>query len=139
MSEMITPKEIWINVWKNSQEQIILLYPTQIPFNDSPTTNKKWKLNMSFKAFNPMIRPFPRGTQLYVAKHYSHYPYNLKEVITPEDNFDIDEIPNNDLDKDTTGTYFVVYNVPFSGLKRIPINNNNMDIFIYSSDIKYFK
>lgn len=133
---MITPKEIWINVWKNLQEQSVLLYPTQIPFPDSPTTNKKWKLNMSFKAFNPMIRPFPRGTQLYVAKHHSHYPYNLREVITPEDNFDIDEIPNSDLDKDTNGTYFVVYNVPFSGLKRIPIDDK---IIIYSSDIKYFK
>lgn len=136
---MKTPKEIWINVWKNSQkqEQMILLYPTQIPFSDSPTTNQKWYLDFSFKAFNPMIRPFPRGTQLFVAKHYLHYPYSLIEVVSPLDNYDIDEIPDSVLDKNTNGTYFVIYNTPYKGLKRVPLYDG---LYIYTDEIKkYFK
>lgn len=133
---MKTPTEIWINVWKNSDEQMILLYPTQQPFPDSPTTNRKWNISFSFKAFNPMVRPFPRGTQLFVAQHYLHFPYSLIKVISPQDNFDIDDIPNTDLYKNTNGTYFVIYNTPYSGLKRVPLYD---ELYIYSSEIKYFK
>lgn len=120
------PEEIWINVWKNIKypEELMLLYTNQLPFINSPTLNRDWVLSYSFKAINPMIRPFPEGTQLYLARHKSYHPYNLDAVETPIDNFEVGEY--------VKGTWFINYNSPYRGLEKLPFDNIN----IYSKKIE---
>ena len=128
-----TSLDIWINVWKNMNhpDRFLILYDNQIPFNDSPTSNLQWKLYFSFYVMNPMIRPFPDGTQLFVAIHSLGYPYNLVEVRSPWDNFEVDEIPpGGSLPFHNKGTYFVAYNVNYDNkMYKIPLQ----DVNIYST------
>jgi hypothetical protein len=107
------------NIWENRRDpsQTMILHEWQIPYDESPTTNRNWEIFFSFDAFNPLVQPYPVGTQLFRARHKSNYPYELIDVYPILDTFHVEE----------PGTYFVAYTAPINNSTKLPFQN----IYVY--------
>lgn len=114
---------ILLNIWRSVKDpnRYMILYQNQIPYPQSPSSLPDWTIIYTFKAFNPLIRPFPTGCQLYIAIHKNSYPFDLQEVVATKHTYDLTE----------NGTYFVTYASPHYNTKQIMIGNKNL--FILSS------
>jgi hypothetical protein len=110
---------IRFNIWENLRDssQTMILHDWQTPYDESPTTNRNWEIFFSFDAFNPLVQPYPVGTQLFRARHKANYPYELIDVYPILDTFNVDE----------PGTYFVAYTAPINGTTKLPFQN----IYVY--------
>jgi len=115
----LTPLRIRLNIWENRNDpnQVMILYEWQTPYEASPTANRNWRIFFTFIAFNPLVPPYPEGTQLFLARHKSIFPYELIEVVPILDAFNVEE----------PGTYFVAYVSPFQNMTKIPFQN----IYVY--------
>lgn len=114
-----TPLRIRLNIWENRSDpnQVMILYEWQTPYDASPTANRNWRVFFTFIALNPLVPPYPEGTQLFLARHKSAFPYQLIEVVPILDAFNVEE----------PGTYFVAYTSPFQNMTKIPFQ----DIYVY--------
>ena len=115
---------IRLKIWENRQDptQTMILYDWQSPYPESPTTNRNWKAFFAFDAFNPLVQPYPDGTQLFRARHKTMYPYELIDVYPILDTFNVEE----------PGTYFVAYTAAFANTTKLPFQN----IYIYVENTK---
>lgn len=119
------PLKIKLNLWKykNDHSLMMLLYEDQLPSDSSPTTNNNWFVDAVFEVYNPLVIPYPVGTELFLAKHFKRYPYELQNIISIQDLYDIEQ----------PGTYFVAYSVPYEGKVKLPFK----DIYIYVDKLIY--
>ena len=111
----ITSLKIKLNIWENTREKnkVMILYDGQIPFSLSDSTMNEWKIFYTFIAYNPLIPPYPEGTQLFRARHSKKYPYELLDIIPILDIFTIRD----------PGTYFVTFTSPIDGTVKLPFDN----------------
>lgn len=93
-------------------ERVMILYDGQVPVPESPTLNQKWRVYYSFLGINPLVQPYPQGTQLFRARHSSKYPYELIDIVPLQDVYNTDQ----------PGTYFVAFTGPYDGTSRIPFS-----------------
>lgn len=109
---------IRLYIWEHRQDpnRLMILYEGQTPAGDSPTTNQLWRPYYSFVAFDPMVPPYPQGTELFLARHSTMYPYELIEVVPVLDVYNVD----------APGTYFVAYRSPFPGTTKLPFRDVNV-------------
>lgn len=117
-----TPLRIRLNIWENRDDpsQTMILYDWQTPYQYSPTSNRNWRIFWTFTALNPMVPPYPDGTQLFRARHKSSYPYELVDVYPILDAYNVEEL----------GTYFVGYTAPIDSKTKLPFQN----IYVYVED-----
>jgi hypothetical protein len=115
---------IRLNIWEQVgfPERIMILYEGQVPMPESPSLNQKWRIYYTFNALNPLITPYPEGTQLFRARHSSVYPYELIDIIPIKDVFNIED----------PGTYFVAYIHQYPGTMRLPFTEKY--IFIQNGE-----
>ena len=120
MTSPILPLRIRLNIWENRDDpsQTMILYEGQTPFDNSPTLNRKWRVFFTFLAINPLVPPYPDGTQLFRAQHKSIYPYELMDVYPILDAYHVEE----------PGTYFVAYTANITGTVKLPFQN--IDIYV---------
>lgn len=116
---MYTPKQIRLFLWEdrhNPNDRVMLLYEGQVPADQSPSTTQQWRPYYTFVAYNPLIPPYPEGTELFRARHSTIYPYELIDIVPVLDVFNIDE----------PGTYFVAYRGPRPGLSKLPFRDTHI-------------
>lgn len=111
-------REISLMIWEHRDDptRMMILYEGQTPADESPSTNQYWHPYMSFVAFNPLVTPFPLGTELFRARHSKIYPYELLEILPVLDNFNVEE----------PGTYFVAYRSPLPGRTKLPFKDTHI-------------
>jgi hypothetical protein len=95
----------------------MILYDGQVPADQSPSTNQSWRPYYTFLAFDPLIPPYPDGTELFRARHSSTYPYELIEVVPVLDVYNVDD----------PGTYFVAFRSPYPGTTKLPFR----DVYVF--------
>lgn len=107
-----------LNIWENVQKpnQVMILYDQQFPFKTESMMND-WRIYYTFISYNPLIPPYPAGSELFIAKHSSQYPYELQVVKSVRDNYNVDE----------PGTYFIGYTAPYKGMSKMPFK----DTYVY--------
>lgn len=112
--------KIRLNIWERIRdpEVVMILYDFQTPWgNESETSAQNWRVYYTFLAYNPLIPPYPAGSELFLAQHSTHYPYELIQVKSIRDNYNVD----------APGTYFVAYTAPYVGMTKIPFK----DTYVY--------
>jgi hypothetical protein len=111
--------EIRLNIWehKTTPSLTMILYEDQIPFPDSPSLQNQWRIFFSFLAFNPLVPPYPSGTELFRAIHYPRYPFEFKEIVPVLDVYNVDDL----------GTYFAGYTASYEHLTKLPFK----DTYVY--------
>lgn len=112
--------KIRLNIWENIQDpnHIMILYGYQTPTgNESDSASRDWRVYYTFLAYNPLVPPYPAGSELFLARHSTKYPYELLEVKSIRDNYNVDD----------PGTYFVAYTAPYKGMTKIPFK----DTYVY--------
>lgn len=114
----VVPLRIRLNIWENRDDpaQTMILYDWQTPYGESATSNRKWRVFFTFIALNPLVPPYPDGTQLFRAQHKSNYPYELMDVYAILDAYNVDD----------PGTYFVGYTSNVQGTTKMPFQNINV-------------
>lgn len=114
----MSSRQISLLIWEHRDDptRMMILYEGQTPADESPTTNQYWRPYMSFTAFNPLVTPYPLGTELFRARHSRIYPYELLEILPVLDVFNVEE----------AGTYFVANRAPLPGLTKLPFRDTNI-------------
>jgi|688.fasta_scaffold174294_4 hypothetical protein len=109
------PLKIRLNIWEQRDDpsRTMILYDWQTPFEGSATSNRKWRVFFTFLAYNPLVPPYPDGTQLFRAQHKTIYPYELVDVYAILDVYNVDD----------PGTYFVAYTANIEGTTKLPFAN----------------
>jgi len=132
----MTSNKVSLILWRNKKDtdMWLLLYDYQFPFIDS-SYNQDWKRFLKFDAINPIIRPFPLGTELFNALHSLNFPNQLITIYP---------LSMNSLDINETGTYFVAWTSSFPGKVKLPtdlfIQHEHINkVNIYVENLFYFK
>jgi len=105
-----------LNIWENTQNSdwVMVLYDFQTPTGkESQSASLGWRKYYTFLAYNPLVPPYPAGSELFRARHSMNYPYELREIKSVRDVYHVDE----------PGTYFVAYTAPYPGMSKIPFGN----------------
>ena len=76
-------------------------------FPTSPSFADQWRPVATFDALNPLTRPIPTGSQLYVAAHQPAFPYNTTSIALASNLFYPQE----------RGLYFIADDAVIAGLK----------------------
>jgi hypothetical protein len=102
---------------RSDPDRVMMLYEGQVPATESPSTNQRWKPYFTFVAYNPLVTPYPPGTELFRARHSTIYPYALLDIVPMLDVYNVDD----------PGTYFVAYRTPRPNTVKLPFK----DAFIF--------
>ena len=111
-------ESIRLNIWehRDDPDKVMILYNYQVPAAESPSTTQYWRPYFTFLAFNPLVSPYPPGTELFRARHSAIYPYELLDIVPVLDAYNVDE----------PGTYFVAYRSPFPGTEKLPFRDTHI-------------
>lgn len=102
-----------LNIWENVRNPnwVMILYDFQTPWGrESESSRGEWRKYYTFLGYNPLIPPYPAGSELFRARHSTNYPYELKEIKSVRDVYNVDE----------PGTYFVAFTAPYTGMTKVP-------------------
>jgi hypothetical protein len=123
---MKTPAKIKLYFWQKTSDKnkVMILYENQSPSDISPTTLHDWRIYYTCEVYNPLIPPYPHGTQLFRARHSDKYPYELLDIVPVLDIYSVRD----------PGTYFVANTSPIDGTEKVPFER----IFVYVENVEKY-
>lgn len=110
---MVAKNIVNLILWRNIRDHTmcLLLYDYQVPFKNT-TLESSWEKILSFDALNPLIRPFPEGTELFNGLQLTSFPYSLITIYP---------LTLDSLDTNEVGTYFVAWTSNYPGTQKLPV------------------
>lgn len=130
-----TNNTVTLVLWRHTHDSTkwLLLYQQQIPFENT-TFESSWKRVLSFVALNPLMRPFPNGTELFNGLQSTSFPYTLITIYP---------LTLDSLDINEAGTYFVAWTAQYPGTQKLPVDifispEHKQDATIYVRNLRFF-